>query len=260
MEFIKKALYELKRFLFIFDLSRFFLHSLLAFFLSLIFLVLFQISWIYALIPFFVTFLFFSYRSFRENRLSYVEYHVPSLSETLRTVSDNVDKDNFVVNLLKSDVLQRLRTLDTSSFATLRSLWFECLALLVFAFTVLLLAFFNVQFDYTFLLPESSSSPVLASPEKVYDLSILYNQGNLSEVLGNRSLAALGDTALFLEVNPLASEIDISEISESNAGDYGDIPQFPKEIYTSYDSSFSDDIPKENKDIVKKYFEGISQR
>ena len=261
MEFIKRALSELKYFLLVFDFVSIFINSLLFFFIGFFLSVLLRFSWLYSFLFFLVAFFAYAYLTFSENRLSYVESKVPGLREILRTASDNVEKDNFVVNLLKADVLERLKGLPTSAFVDMRNLWMKTLSIILFSFGILILSFFHVSFDYQVLLPdvgEDIGEP-LGDLEKVYDLSLAYDTGNLSDILGNKSLAALGDEELFLEVDPLASELDISQVEDVGPGDFGDIPQFPKEIYTSYGSSFSDEIPKENQEIVKNYFKDLSQ-
>ena len=82
--------------------------------------------------------------------------------------------------------------------------------------------------------------------------------GDLSEVFGDGNLANLDGDELSLELNLLDSEIVL--------GDYNDIkereffpPNFPKEIYTSYDVAYNERIAKENQKVVKKYFQQITR-
>jgi len=90
------------------------------------------------------------------------------------------------------------------------------------------------------------------------DLNLSYVEGNLDDILGNRSIAKLGVKELSLIIRPLESDADLNNIKQVSKEDFN-APIFPKEIYTSYDVAYNDRIAKENQKLVKNYFEQISR-
>ena len=78
------------------------------------------------------------------------------------------------------------------------------------------------------------------------------------DLYGNASIAALGNKELFLQINPVLSEINLDDIKDAKPKDYTE-NSFPKEILAKADKSFEENIPKDNKEIVKRYFGGISK-
>ena len=89
-------------------------------------------------------------------------------------------------------------------------------------------------------------------------MNISVTEGNLSDILGNNSIARFKKENIKLTINPLLSETDPSDIRQVQAESFTP-PDFPKEIYTSYDVSYNEKVAKQNQQVVKDYFEKINR-
>ena len=87
-------------------------------------------------------------------------------------------------------------------------------------------------------------------------LNFFLSEGNISDILGNKSIAELGNKELQLGIGQLQSDADLSIVDGESELDFNQ-PNFPKEIYTSYDVSYNEKIDKENQKVVKNYFDQI---
>ena len=133
------------------------------------------------------------------------------------------------------------------------------LLLTILSILVIIASFLNVSFDFNLgnVIPFRSTDIRLAGQD-VVDLNLSYVEGNLDDILGNRSIAKLGVKELSLIIRPLESDADLNNIKQVSKEDFN-APIFPKEIYTSYDVAYNDRIAKENQKLVKNYFEQISR-
>ena len=121
-----------------------------------------------------------------------------------------------------------------------------------------MIAFFNVDLTQKLaVITEPLKEAVRTSSQEAVYRNISITEGNLSEVLGNKSLAKLKKRDLKLMINPLLSEADPGSVSAPRAESFSP-PNFPKEIYTSYDVSYNEKIAKQNQQIIKNYFEQIN--
>ena len=258
MQPIQEALEELKKDFLQLDLFNIFLDTFIGFLAVLFLLLVFKVNWFYSLLALVLFLVYFSHKEFSRNRLVDVEHEVPELNEQLRTVADNVNRSNFIIDLLKQDVLRGLKNVRLSHFLDYKYFTYKIGLLAVLSFLVVFIAYLNVGFDFSFVLyPLQNHQSILTPASSPQDIQVIYKDGNLSEVLGEVSIVALGDELLELEVKPSNSEINIDDISEAESGDFVP-PQFPKEIYTSYDNAYKDQIPKQNQRIVREYFKNLA--
>lgn len=258
MQPIEEALRELKQKFLQLDLVNVALDTGIAF-LSLLFIfLLFKFPWYYSFIAFFASLGYYLYKEYSKNRLIDVEQEVPELNEQLRTAADNISLDNSIVNMLKQDVLKNLKKVRLSYFLDYRHLLYKMTGLFCLSFLVVFIAYMNVGFNFNFvtdgIFGDSGGGKSGPDPENI---KIAYRDGNLSNILGEVSVVQLGNEELNLEINPTKSEININEISEAGNEEFV-APQFPKEIYTSYDNAYKDQVPKQNQKIVKEYFKNLA--
>ncbi len=189
-----------------------------------------------------------------------VEETVPILKDQLTTVSDNLYRENEIITGLQQDVLALLRHVRVSYFIDFKRIWREIMILAVLSFAILIVATLNVHFaDYKSVAKEIGD--VLGEG----GLGGLDPDGsgeggseNFTDIFGNETLVELGENELNLQINPVLSEINIEDIQEAKEREFEE-SVFPTEIIARTDSSFDDKIPKENREIVKKYFSGITQ-
>ncbi|MEK6875049.1 MAG: hypothetical protein AABX52_04850 [Nanoarchaeota archaeon] len=187
-----------------------------------------------------------------------VEDAVPELREQLTTSADNLKVDNEIVQLLHLDVLSRMRAVKVSLFIPYKKLWREIMSIAGIAFLIIILASLNVKFfDYKTMLTGFSTKDVKSQQE----FQQFAGGENMSsgEIFGNESIAELGNRQLELQINPILSELNLDDIKDAKPKNF-DTSDIPKEIMASTDSSFDEKIPREHKEIVKRYFSAISRQ
>lgn len=260
MQIVEKALKEIKNFFLLLDAGNSLLNSLILFLGILLLSNLFDFLWHYALIPGLAYFTYSMQKNYRVNKYYVVESKVPALNEQLRTVADNINRTNPIIDSLKDDVVKKMKNVKTSYFIDYRSIIIRIVILGGLSFLVVFVAFMNVDFSGALMkLAEPIKEIGLRkSGDEIIYRNISVTEGNLSEILGNKSLAKLQKRDLKLTINPLLSEVDPSSIGKVKPESFSP-PNFPKEIYTSYDVSYNEKIARENQEVVRSYFEQIIQ-
>lgn len=259
---IGSALRELKEVLYVMDMLRLVLDTLIVFLAVLLAFALLNIAWYDALVPAAVYFGYRFYREWKQNKMRVVEQKVPELDEQLQTVEDNLGRESTILAMLNEDVVRKMKKIKTSLFVNVHDLTVKSVSILLISLIVILVAILNVNFDAK-LAAEKAAAPlknIIRQPSQEIprvDLASL-REGNFSDIFGNKSLAKLGSKELQLVVNPLQSEINLDEVSEAESGDFTP-PDFPREIVTSYEDAYAENVPKENQDIIKRYFQQITQ-
>lgn len=260
---IENALIQLKQEIVFLDLFNILLNSVIGFFAGLAITIIFNFSWVYSFMPAFIVLIYFTIVYFRQKKLLIVENKVPELNERLRTAADNIKVNNDITNDLKADVVREMKKVKTTLFIDLEGVGVRVFSIAIIAFIIVILSFLDLTFDFQF-------SPVVQNPinyvrERVFtqavalNASLAYSEGNMSNAYGNKTaLIKLGDEQLSIEINPLQSELSFDEVSEAEMKNFNP-PVYPKEIYTSYDASYTEKIAKKNQAVVKSYFEQISR-
>ena len=262
MQIVEKALGEIKNFFLLLDIGNSLLNSLILF---LVLLLISNFSGIGFLYPLIISLVYFAYaliKKHSQNKYFEVEQKTPSLNEQLRTVADNVNKTNPIIDELKDDVVKKMRDVKTSNFIDNKSLILRVLILGGLSFLILFLAYINVDFtgeiQHAIIEPIKEIGTRRANTQEAISINISVTEGNLSEILGNNSLAKFKKDNPQLTINPLLSETDPSNIGQVQSESFTP-PDFPKEIYTSYDVSYNEKVAKQNQQVVKDYFEKINR-
>lgn len=257
MKKIILALSELKRAIVHVKVMEAILDMILFFFISYLFLVLIAKDWRWALLPTIIFGIVQIHRKANEVALLDVEYHVPQLREQLRASADNVYKENEIAEGLHSDVLLLMKQIRTSAFVPFKKIWREIMTIAALSFCIILLSALNVKLiDFDSVLDNLKKLKEPPTELSLQDAPL--DQLPTGDLYGNASVAALGNKELLLQINPVLSEINLDDIKDAKPKDYTE-NSFPKEIIAKADKSFEENIPKENKEIVKRYFGGISK-
>lgn len=233
------------------------LDTILVFFLCYLAMALIAKDWKWALIPTIIFGFVQIHRKINEIGLVDVEGHVPQLREQLRASADNVYKENEIAESLHADVLALMKQIRTSAFVPFKKIWREIMTIAALSFCIILISALNVKLvDFN-----SVMNNLKQMKDRTHDLN-LANQplDNMTagDIYGNSSVAMLGNKEIQLQINPVLSEINLDDIKEAKPKDY-EKSAFPDDIQAKADKSFDENIPKENKEIVKRYFGGISR-
>ena len=229
---------------------------------------LFSILEINLLFAFFISFLYLGVIAYKfRYDYAYIEEKSPLLRDELRTFVDTAKEDGELLNNLRTEVLKRVHTIKLSSLINTNLLTKRILILGMFGFFIILISVGDLHFNFIEMVGNTINEDIEIKMENEKGIrdggkDVTYvndniEYGDLSEVFGDGNLANLDGDELSLELNLLDSEIVL--------GDYNDIkereffpPNFPKEIYTSYDVSYTERIADEHKRLIKTYFDEIA--
>ncbi len=253
---IDDALKELKNVLTAVTIFDVLFNTIIIFLLFYLGLMLITVNPLLSLVPTGLYFAYFFPRAYKKKvRYQEVENKVPVLNEQLRTVADNTDKQYEIVQELNKDVLRKIKHVSTSHFINFNKAGYRLLFIAILSFGIIALAAADVKFvDFKDVVSDVRR---VMEPKSSILSDVDPGTGEETDIFGEESIAQLGTNELNLEINPLASEIDINDINDVEKKDFSST--FPDEISARSDSSYDDKIPKEHKEIVKRYFRGITQ-
>ena len=258
MKALLLALRELKQAMAQIAFSEAILESAIVLLIAFIICVLINLPILFGFIPGALFFIHNVTKKYKDVNLEYVEEKFPELNEQLRAAADNLYKQNDMVNALHQDVLELLRKVKTASFIKFKTMWRELVTIAVLAFAVILLTSLNMQFlDYKIIAADIQNIGREPLPG-IYEAEFVAGFGNESDIFGNESVAELGLEELDIQINPLFSEINLQDIREAEEEDFEE-GGFPADIEARITSQEGDEnIPKEHKEIVKRYFSGLA--
>jgi len=264
MKKVKHAIRELKDSLAYIGLFSSLFDTIVLFAVCIFVLYLLNLSWLFAFLVV-IPYMFFHTRSnLKKLNLKFVEAKVPELEEELRTCADTKNiEDNEVVKLLHDDAIKKMKKIRTSYFLSLGKLSRQLIFLAVVCFLLVLVSAYDIRLidvpqsieDFNRLREESRMSGNYKIDESLLDFEEMDED---ADIFGNKSVAELGSKELLLEINPLMSDVDISQISDPDRNkDFRTVP--PADIGATTDASYEESIPKQYQRIIKKYFTEISK-
>lgn len=128
----------------------------------------------------------------------------------------------------------------------------------IVSFVIIGSSAFNVKFlDFNKAIKEIKEFKPFEEYDINQELLEFEESQNLSEILGEKSIAELGRQQLDLEINPIMSDVDIGKVRPPEERSFREVP--PPEIRATTDVSFEDNIPKQYQRIVKTYFKEITK-
>src|SRR3989338_3174607 len=231
---------------------------LVMFLLMVLVCLLLSLPKLYALVPTAVYAIIHTYGNLKDVSFQAIEEKYPNLKEQLITVADNWKEQNEIVEELNQEVLQKMKEIRTSSFLNFGKLSREILVMAVVSFVIIGLAGFNVKFiDLKETVKQIRDFRAVDEYNINNELLQYEESQNLSEILGDKSIAELGKQQIDLQINPLMSDVDIGKVSNPAEQQFREVP--PRQIQASTDSSFEEEIPKQYQRMVKTYFKEITR-
>jgi len=245
------------------------LNAVIVLLLCSLVLVLFRFRIIYAVIPSAIYFIILITQRLRKKHYLDIEKAYPFLDEKLRTAIDNqYDFENPMVDDLQKEVVRDLKKVSISSFFASKAVSYKVLSSIMLSFLIVFLAVNNIYFDidklienlnnhkpptkYTYLTGNESGD------EEGAVMDVRAAGGIASEdIYGEQMIAQLGKEKLDMVIKPSSYEINLRDIEDPERVDFPEI--FPDEIFSSSAESYEENIPKEQQELVKNYFEKITQ-
>ncbi len=256
MHQILKVIKEIKSELFKVGLFQSLINAIIVFLIFYILFLPFTIQWYFASVPALAWLILNLIYLTKKRNLEYVESLFPLVNEQLRTAKDNIHKDNEIIRLLQQDVLQKAKRIKTSFFINFKALNISILIIIALSASIFSSGYININKiniqDFNFKNPiegiksiTNSNNPAGSSGESPND-----------KIYGRESAAILGNNELSLELNPSGTELNIEDLNDPEEKNFD--TAYPEDIKSSAEANFKEDIPKENQEIVKKYFEKIT--
>jgi len=256
---IAYALKELKRAVFEIVFCICWLDCLIVFMLFILVFKLVSVPWYWTVVPTVIYAVLHTWSRLKKaSNYGYIEERVPELSEKISTVADNLGRDNLVIQELNEDVLEGMHLIRTSYFFSFGRLSRELIVLTVLAFLITGVSAYGVKFiDFHKVINDVSDLRIFSGEYDVNSDLLQYEENLSDDIYGEKSIAALGNQLLNLQINPTLSDVDISKIRDPEQRKFRS--SVPVEISAQTDSSFEDSIPKSYQKIVKNYFKDISK-
>ncbi|HLD02353.1 MAG TPA: hypothetical protein VJC07_01480 [Candidatus Nanoarchaeia archaeon] len=257
LKVIENALGEVRKMLVLSKVFITMIDGVLVFLVAFLLFLLIKIPWYLSVIPFVIYILVYGRKRILGIRYTQVERVVPELNEKLRTAADNVGKDNEVVEALNKEVLMDMKKIRTSLFFGSKSNMKKLGCMGVLAFMVILVASFDVEiFDFVTLGKSRLDDENFLPTQK--NIGVFIDEGD-DDIYGDESIIEYGNDEILIGLNTVEGNRDLSQRKELEKKNFASSYQEEKEIYATSDSSFSENIAKENQEVVKKYFNQITQ-
>lgn len=238
----------------------------------------FSLPWHYALGPFAIVFAYLFVKRVNVYSFHEVEQKVPQLREALQTAADTRSQEGILVHELHAEVLEKMRGIKSSYFLGLGTTTRQLLLLAGLSFLVIGLSAFNVNFTTTTafmakqpLLRSALESigafgPLNETPSgrmtkgKVMDKTnkFIAIKDNTS-LYGDEADVILGDAPLELQVDPEYSGANLQDPHDAQSKDFRTQAAGVADANAQGACTSECDIPKDQQDIVKTYFEKVGQ-
>ena len=261
-----KALKQLNRNLTILFILDKILDTFLLFLVMLVLTTILKIAPIY---PMAISLTYLTYcivKQITTNKIEVVEKKYKTVDEKLRTASEYIHTDNRIAKELHSEVLGHLNEINHASFFS-RKNYIKAFFIIVLSGLVFLSA--PIDFNIEEYIPfESIREEIKEIPQNIEDgeigvhLFTFEDQGANTKSLtgdlyGAASVAVLGDEELKIKIRPAGTELDVRNVQESDLPDFSE--EYPREISSVSSETYSESINEEDIEIVKEYFNKISE-
>ncbi|PIN68167.1 hypothetical protein COV94_06010, partial [Candidatus Woesearchaeota archaeon CG11_big_fil_rev_8_21_14_0_20_57_5] len=186
-----------------------------------------------------------------------VEAKTVRLRERLSTAVDNLSRENFVAKELRSDVTKDMRGIQTGDFLDTRRVMVKSSIMIVLLLCSIVYSSFSLSIA-------DALAPIMAKARGAHTFKGLYDtSGNVSfeqgdeDIFGESSMAKLSGKSISLELAPMATAVDITQLNPEQAKRFTstEIPQ----VEASADGAYRSSIPADQEETVRKYFDLIEQ-
>ncbi len=211
---------------------------------------------ILALIPAAIYFALRLYSRSKMDKRKIVESKYEPLKEKLRTAADNIKEDNPVINELEEEVVHDLKNVGLSNFIQTKEVSSKLFATIALSFVIVLITTMNLYIidlgsflstvpEYLKGIPKLANNPLLGE----------INESN--DIYGDSQLAVLGNEQIDIRISPVNYEVSVREEGDVEQKQFNEI--FPSDVDVEQASAFEENIPEEQQELVKKYFDNINK-
>ena len=213
---------------------------------------------ILALIPAAVYFALRLYSRSKMDKRKIVESKYEPLKEKLRTAADNIKEDNPVVNELEEEVVHDLKNVGLSSFIQTKEISYKLFVTIALSFVIVLITTMNLYIIDLNQFLSTTLPEYLKGIPKLADSSLLGEINESNDIYGNSQLAVLGNEQIDIKISPVNYEVSVREEGDVEQKQFNEI--FPSDFDVEQASAFEENIPEEQQELVKKYFDKLAGR
>jgi len=211
---------------------------------------------ILAVIPAAVYFAARMYSNSKTDKRVIVENKYGPLKEKLRTAADNIDKENPVVNELQEEVIYDLKNVGLSSFISARQVSYKIFATILLSFAIVFATTMNLYIvDLNKFLGDMPNVISKLSLKRSANTPI-GEVNESSDIYGDSKLAVLGDQQINIKIKPVNYEVSVREEGEVEQKQFDEI--FPSQVDIKQSSAYEENIPQEQQELVKNYFNKLA--
>lgn len=258
MKHFKKLVREINTTLTELTLFDIIINTIIIFLFVYLILSLFNLYPIFSILPAVIFIIFSSIKRLRRSKVKKVESKHDKLKEKLRTAVDNINEDNPVVQELQEEVIEEVKKVGISSFIRPRRISFKIFSCVLLAFIIVFVSTFNLEFlDMDNLIQQLpsyiESNPLMIGGER----TTLLDDVNLSDDLyGEKDIATLGNEQLNIKIRPSNFQVNVKEGGDAEKKQFDEI--FPQEVFIESSETFDEEIPLEEQELVKTYFNKLT--
>jgi len=260
MKNFKKVIKEINRTLNFLIFFQDFVNTCIIFLSIYLLLSLINLYPILAIVPAVVYFFIKLFVNVRKDKRLAVESKYEPLREKLRTAADNMQTENLVVNELQEDVIHDLKQVGLSSFLDTRRLSYKVFFIILLSFSIVLITTSDLYIvDINKFITELPEKFSFIDPGGKKGLNL--ELGNINEsdnIYGNSKLAVLGNQEIDIKIKPINYEINVKEYGDAEQKEFKEL--FPSDINIEQGSAFEEDIPEEQQELVKNYFNKLANK
>lgn len=213
---------------------------------------------ILALMPAAIYFALRLYSKSKMDKRKIVESKYEPLKEKLRTAADNIKEDNPVVNELEEEVVHDLKNVGLSSFIQTKEVSYKLFATIALSFVIVLITTMNLYIIDLNKFLSTTVPEYLKGIPKLADGALLGDINESDDIYGNSQLAVLGNEQIDIRISPVNYEVSVREEGDVEQKQFNEI--FPRDVDVEQASAFEENIPEEQQELVKKYFDKLAGR
>lgn len=211
---------------------------------------------ILAVIPAAVYFAARTYANSKADKRVIVENKYAPLKEKLRTAADNIKEENPVVNELHEEVIYDLKNVGLSSFINTRQVSYKILATILLSFAIVFATTLNLYIvdlnKFLGTIPDTLSKLSLKRSTN----TPIGEVNESSDIYGDSKLAVLGDQEIDIRIRPVNYEVSVREEGDVEQKQFDEI--FPSQVDIKQSSAYEENIPQEQQELVKNYFNKLA--
>ena len=198
----------------------------------------------------------------RKNRVRMVERKFSFLNEKLGTAADNVGADNEVVRALNDEVLVELKDVYEGAFFSDRGTYGKTVAIIALCFMLLLAPAVMGKVLNLNIIKEKTGKAVLGADSSDQPNYVTGGPGGAGsfdvETEPGGKIVALSTRQLNVSIRQAGYKVNLKNAGEAEERNFYE--SYPREVSAPNSvEPFAENIPTEQEELVKKYFENLAK-